>query len=101
MMKRRLSPAWISVFVLYGFAAQHANAAPPTCAEAFRFLNQATFDPTSAEIARLIALGDSSQAYASWIDEQMAIAPSLHLPVIQAKYALLNFAPTNLGFLNA
>ena len=87
-MQRRSSPALISVLVLCGLAAQHANAAPPTRGEAFRFLNQTTFGPTSAEIDRLIALGDSSQAYARWIDEQMAIAPSLQLPVVQAKYAV-------------
>ena len=87
-MQRRSSPALISVLVLCGLAAQHANAAPPTRGEAFRFLNQTTFGPTSAEIDRLIALGDSSQAYARWIDEQMTIAPSLQLPVVQAKYAV-------------
>ena len=59
---------------------------PVTRADAFRFLNQATFGPTRAEIDRLIALGDSSQAYARWIDEQMALEPSLQLPAVQAKY---------------
>ena len=78
----------VSVLVLCGLAAHNANAAPPTRAEAFRFLNQATFGPTGAEIDRLIALGDSSQAYAQWIDEQMAIGPSLELPAVQAKYAV-------------
>jgi uncharacterized protein (DUF1800 family) len=87
-MQRRLSPALISLVLLCGLAAQHANAAPPTRGEAFRFLNQTTFGPTSAEIDRLIALGDSSQAYARWIDEQMTIAPSLQLPVVQARYAV-------------
>ena len=60
----------------------------PTQTEAARFLTQATFGPTSAEIDRLTALGDSSQAYAQWIDEQMAIGPSLQLPAVQAKYAV-------------
>ena len=78
----------VSVVILCGLAAHNANAAPPTRAEAFRFLNQATFGPTGAEIDRLIALGDSSQAYAQWIDEQMAIGPSLELPAVQAKYAV-------------
>ena len=88
MIRGQSGLALVSVLILCGLAAHHANAAPPTRAEAFRFLNQATFGPTSAEIDRLTALGDSSQAYAQWIDEQMAIGPSLQLPAVQAKYAV-------------
>ena len=80
MIRRQSGPALVFVLIFCALAAHHANAAPPTRAEAFRFLNQATFGPTSAEIDRLTALGDSSQAYAQWIDEQMAIGPSLQLP---------------------
>ena len=64
---------------------QPACAAPVDRSEAFRFLQQSTFGPTKADIDRLVALGDSSVAYSRWIDEQIAIAPSLLLPVILAK----------------
>ena len=47
-------------------------------AEAFRFLNQATFGATEAEAARLQALGIEP-----WIDEQLALPASLQLPLIQ------------------
>ena len=42
-------------------------------AAASRFLTQATFGPTSAEITRL-----STMSYASWIDEQVAKPQSMH-----------------------
>jgi uncharacterized protein (DUF1800 family) len=67
--------------------AHAAYAAPVERADAFRFLEQATFGPTQSDIDRLIALGDSSEAYERWIDDQISIAPSLLLPVLQAKYA--------------
>jgi uncharacterized protein (DUF1800 family) len=87
MMNRRRSGLLLGSGLLLLAAAAHvANAAPPTRAEAFRFLNQATFGATSAEIDRLIAMGDASQAYASWIDEQLALPPSLTLPAIQQAY---------------
>lgn len=57
---------------------------PPTPAvisktDAFQFLNQATFGATEAEAARLQELG-----YEAWIDEQLALPPSLQLPFIQS-----------------
>ena len=67
-------------------ASQLQSSASLTRSDAFRFLAQATFGPTSTEIDRLIALGDSSQAYERWIDEQIALEPSLQLPAVQAKY---------------
>jgi uncharacterized protein (DUF1800 family) len=84
-MKHRFSLALLSVAALVALVAR-AEAAPVARADAFRFLNQATFGPTGAEINRLIALGDSSQAYARWIDEQLALEASLQLPAVQAKY---------------
>jgi len=87
LKRRRLALALVSGLLLATSAAHIAKAAPPSRAEAFRFLNQATFGPTSADIDRLMALGDSGQAYAQWVDEQMLIAPSLQLPAVQAKYA--------------
>ena len=45
----------------------------PTKTEASRFLAQATFGPTDAEITRL-----SGMSYGAWIDEQLAKPQSLH-----------------------
>ncbi|MEY2855287.1 MAG: hypothetical protein RL030_2419 [Pseudomonadota bacterium] len=64
-------------------------AAQVTTAEAFRFLNQASFGATSAEAQRLIALGDATTAYSRWIDSQVALAPSLHLPTVLSAYDAL------------
>src|SRR4026207_934903 len=90
MIRGQSGLALVSVLILCGLAAHHANAAPPTRAEAFRFLNQATFGPTSAEIDRLTALGDSSQAYAQWIDEQMATGHPPPIPAGPATHAASN-----------
>ena len=51
--------------------------------DAFRFLTQATFGPTQADIEHLIGLGDPSVAYGLWIDEQLAAETSLLLPYVQ------------------
>ena len=63
-----------------GSAVFNPPAAPPalnlsslTPTEAARFLTQATFGATQADINALVAKG-----YQSWINEQMARAPSLH-----------------------
>lgn len=58
-------------------------APPPvtiTSNEAARFLTQASFGPTDADIARVQAIG-----YSAWIDEQFALARSPHLPYVQAQ----------------
>ena len=68
-------------------SVDNARAAPPERSQAFRFLEASTFGPTSGDVDHLIALGDSSDAYTLWIDEQMAIPPTLLLPVLQAKFA--------------
>ncbi|MDJ0812302.1 MAG: DUF1800 domain-containing protein [Woeseiaceae bacterium] len=52
---------------------------PITSAEAFQFLNQATFGATEAEAQRLINL-----RYEAWIDEQLALPVSLQLPHVQS-----------------
>ena len=52
-----------------------------TADEAARFLTQATFGPTDADIARVQAMG-----YSAWIDEQFALPTSAHLPYVQANY---------------
>ena len=69
--------------------------------DAFRFLTQATYGPTEAEVARLISLGDSTNAYARWIDEQVANPTvSLQLPTVQAAYATLTNPAQMIGSLN-
>lgn len=60
-----------------------APAAPTTAdtsGEAARFLAQATFGPTPAETAALVG-----QSYADWIDAQLVLPPSFHLPATQAR----------------
>jgi uncharacterized protein (DUF1800 family) len=69
--------------------------------DAFRFLAQSTYGPTEAEVARLISLGDSSNAYARWIDDQIANPPvSLQLPTVQTAYAALTNPAQMIGSLN-
>lgn len=48
-------------------------ALPASREQAARFLTQATFGPTEAELDRVIAIG-----YKRWIDEQLAKPPSRH-----------------------
>jgi len=66
---------------------------PPviTKAQAARFLRQATFGPTAAEIDRVVQLG-----YDSWLDQQFAAPPSLHTPSLKA----LGRAPTQVDRLD-
>ena len=54
---------------------------PPaiTKAEAFQFLNQASFGATEAEAQRVIEMG-----FEAWIDNQMAQRASLNLPFLQS-----------------
>ena len=58
-----------------------ARAAGPTADEAARFLTQATFGPTDADIARVQSIG-----YSAWIDEQFALPATPHLPYVQANF---------------
>jgi uncharacterized protein (DUF1800 family) len=76
-------------------------APPISKAEAFRFLNQASFGATEAEAQRLIALGDSTNSYARWIDAEVAKPASTLLPYVEAAYP--NPVPTgfNIASLNA
>jgi uncharacterized protein (DUF1800 family) len=53
--------------------AQAAQDAPASRAEAYRFLTQATFGATEAEIDRVMALG-----YSGWIDDQFAKPQASH-----------------------
>jgi uncharacterized protein (DUF1800 family) len=69
-----------------------AGPPPVTFAQAYRFLNQATFGATETEARRLVSLGDSSTAYARWIDEQLALPATTQLAYVQA--GLPNPIPT-------
>lgn len=51
-------------------------------AEAYRFLNQATFGATDADSQSVIAMG-----YEAWIDQQLQRPASLELPQVQAAFA--------------
>ena len=51
---------------------------PPGKAEASRFLARASFGATTASIDEL-----TTQGYVAWIDRQMALPASLHLPRVQ------------------
>lgn len=53
---------------LFGNGFEIPADAPSSDAEAARFLTQATFGPTKADIARLRAIG-----YGEWIDEQLGM----------------------------
>ncbi len=60
------------------------NNNPPTPtaitkAEAYRFLDQATFGPTETEAQRVISRG-----YAGWIDDQLSLPVSLEVPYLQS-----------------
>lgn len=54
--------------------------------DASRFLTQATFGPTAADIEQLTA-----QGYQAWINAQLNTAPSLHFPTAQADMATYGF----------
>ncbi len=54
----------------------------PTQADAARFLTQATFGPTRADIATVTA-----QGYPAWIASQMALTPTSHLAATRADAA--------------
>ena len=60
------------------------SAAPLSKAQAFKFLNQATFGATEAEAQRLIALADRDDRVSRWIDEQLGVPPSMQLAYVQA-----------------
>ncbi len=78
------------------------NAAPPlTKAEAFRFLNQATFGATEAEATRLIGLGDNTNSYSRWIDAEIAKPAALLNPAVEAAYPNPVPAGFNIASLNA
>jgi uncharacterized protein (DUF1800 family) len=62
-------------------------AKPADRNEAARFLTQATFGPTDADVARLMSIG-----YAAWIDEQLALPSASHRAHWEARDAELRAA---------
>lgn len=60
-------------------------AGAPTPQQAARFLLQATFGPTKADIDALPAKG-----FATWITEQMALPPTLHKDATNADFTTFN-----------
>jgi uncharacterized protein (DUF1800 family) len=73
-----------------GDAGGGGGTAPPIAkADAFRFLNQATYGATEAETQRLMSLGTSATGYARWLDDQLAQPASLQLPTVQAAFGEL------------
>ena len=60
---------------------------PATRNEAARFLTQATFGATDADIGRLLAVG-----YAAWIDEQFALPSASHRAHVETRDAELKAA---------
>ena len=63
---------------------------PATRAEAARFLTQATFGPTDAEVDRVMAVG-----YAAWIDEQFALPAVSHRTHLDVRDAEIRAANAN------
>ncbi len=115
MLWRRASIAAVAALTSFlaacggGGSSDSAPPSPPpppppvnvTKAEAYRFLNQATFGATEAEASRLIALGDASNAYSRWLDAEIAKPASVQLPEVQAAYQALTQPVTNIGQLHA
>lgn len=63
---------------LYGNGFDVPADAPASDAEAARFLTQASFGPTPAEVARLRLIG-----YREWIEQQLALPPTLVRPSVE------------------
>lgn len=87
MRVRRSSAVLGLLFVLpaqafFADGFEDPYSAPPSAAEAARFLTQASYGPTLGEIARLQQIGRPQ-----WIDQQLALAPTLHLPLIDQRIA--------------
>lgn len=63
--------------LLYRGNFENVTDAPANDAEAARFLTQATFGPTRAEIARLRAIG-----YGQWLEQQLSMPATLTRPFL-------------------
>jgi uncharacterized protein (DUF1800 family) len=74
-----------------GGSSGSGGAPPPTNppvlkAEAFRFLNQASFGATESTASALIGLGDNTNSYSRWIDAEIAKPASLLNPAVEAAF---------------
>jgi uncharacterized protein (DUF1800 family) len=67
---------------LFDTGFSEAAEGPRSDAEAARFLTQATFGATPAEIRRLRGMG-----YNAWLNEQFALPANLHKPYLDAQAA--------------
>ena len=76
------SPGWQTMPV--PITPPPAPTAPANEADSARFLTQATFGPTDDAIA-----GMSTNTFAAWIDHQLALPATYHLPYVQARRAEL------------
>lgn len=76
------TPAAAQVVFVDGFEPS-VPAVPRSDAEAARFLTQATFGPTLADIQYLRSVG-----YAAWIDEQLALPASHQVPYLDMVAAI-------------
>ncbi|WP_119155024.1 DUF1800 domain-containing protein [Caldimonas tepidiphila] len=68
-------------------ASEQVSERPPSRTDAARFLTQATFGPTEAEVERLMAIG-----YRAWIDDQFARPASRHRVVWESRDAAIKAA---------
>ena len=73
--------------LIYRGSFETVADAPATDAEAARFLTQATFGPTVAEIARLRGIG-----YSQWLEQQLSMPPTLTGPWLDALVANPDFS---------
>lgn len=65
---------------IHGSSFDEQPGGPYSEAEAARFLTQATFGPSEAEIEHLLRIG-----YEAWLDEQLAAPASLQLPYLDGR----------------
>ena len=64
--------------LLFRSNLENVTDAPATDAQAARFLTQASFGPTIAEIARLRGIG-----YGQWLDQQLSMPATLTRPWLE------------------
>ena len=70
-------------------SAAAQQSASPTPGQASRFLAQATFGPTPADIEAVVRDG-----YAAWLDAQLAMPPSQTLSASPSRSTTRETAPT-------
>ena len=70
-----------------GGGTQPVTEMPASRAQAARFLTQASFGPTDADIERVMAIG-----YGAWIDEQLAKPAASHRAGWEAAHAAIKAA---------